>query len=269
MIEPEPARPPDLAPHLIGTPVEVDVQDVVRNHQMGDVMVPALRGVSLHVAAGEFVAIMGPSGCGKSTLLSLMGGLDRPTSGAITVGGRSLGGLPDRWLADYRLRVTGTVFQSFNLIQTHSALGNVELPMALAGVPKAERSRRARELLEMVGLGDRADHRPSRLSGGEQQRVAVARALANAPGLLLADEPTGNLDDTAGAAVLGLLRRLNEAGVTLVVVTHDAEVAGRADRVVRLRNGLVTEDPGPPPGAPRALPQVAPPRRLGDRKSVV
>ena len=268
MIDEKPADTAAAAPSsspigVVGEAVGIDVRDVVRQHKMGDVLVPALRGVSLKVNPGEFVAIMGPSGCGKSTLLSLLGGLDRPSAGTVEVGGLSLGTLGDRALADYRLRVTGTVFQSFNLIQTHSALQNVAMPMALAGVPKAERNRRAAELLRMVGLGDRLDHRPSRLSGGEQQRVAVARALANGPGLILADEPTGNLDDEAGAAILSLLRQLNQAGATLVVVTHDPEVAAHADRVVRLRNGQVTEDPGAPAGSAAAGRPSPPPRRLG------
>ncbi|HSS62581.1 MAG TPA: ATP-binding cassette domain-containing protein [Candidatus Limnocylindrales bacterium] len=239
---------------LLGEPVGIELKSVVRVHRMGEVAVTALRGVSLKVAPGEFVAVMGPSGCGKSTLLSLIGGLDRPTEGTIVAGGRKLNEMRDRQLADYRLQHVGTIFQSFNLIPTLSALDNVALPMTLGGVPASQRRERSRRLLEKVGLKDRAAFRPTRLSGGEQQRVSVARALANRPGLLLADEPTGNLDEESGQGVLGLIKEMHDLGATVVMVTHDPDVAAVADRIVRMRNGNIVEDPGSP-RAPQAQPE--------------
>jgi len=225
---------------------------------MGEVAVTALRGVSLSIAPGEFVAVMGPSGCGKSTLLSLIGGLDRPTQGTIVAGGRKISDMRDRQLADYRLQHVGTIFQSFNLIPTLTALDNVALPMTLAGVPAAQRKERSRRLLEKMGLKDRINFRPTRLSGGEQQRVSVARSLANRPGLLLADEPTGNLDEEAGQGVLDLIKEMHRLGATVVMVTHDPDVAAVADRTVRMRNGNIIEDAGgvkkpeqPAPPAPK------------------
>jgi ABC-type lipoprotein export system ATPase subunit/ABC-type antimicrobial peptide transport system permease subunit len=232
---------------LLGDPVGLELTNVVRVHRMGEVAVTALRGVSLKVAPGEFVAIMGPSGCGKSTLLSLLGGLDRPTEGTIVAGGRKLSDMRDRQLADYRLQHVGTIFQSFNLIPTLSAIDNVALPMTLGGVPPAQRRDRSRRLLEKVGLKDRMTFRPTRLSGGEQQRVSVARALANRPGLILADEPTGNLDEEAGQGVLDLIKEMHNLGATVVMVTHDPDVASIAGRVVRMRNGSIVEDPGGKP----------------------
>jgi ABC-type lipoprotein export system ATPase subunit/ABC-type antimicrobial peptide transport system permease subunit len=229
---------------LLGEPVGIELDNVVRVHRMGEVAVTALRGVSLKVAPGDFVAIMGPSGCGKSTLLSLIGGLDRPTEGRIIAGGRELNAMRDRQLADYRLQHVGTIFQSFNLIPTLTALDNVSLPMTLGGVGAAPRRDRSRRLLEKVGLKDRIDFRPTRLSGGEQQRVSVARALANRPGLILADEPTGNLDEEAGQGVLDLIKEMHALGATVVMVTHDPDVAAVADRIVRMRNGNIVEDPG-------------------------
>jgi len=229
---------------LLGEPVGIELTNVVRVHRMGEVAVTALRGVSLSIAPGEFIAIMGPSGCGKSTLLSLIGGLDRPTEGTIVAGGRKLNEMRDRQLADYRLQHVGTIFQSFNLIPTMSALDNVALPMTLGGIPAAQRRERSRRLLEKVGLKDRVNFRPTRLSGGEQQRVSVARALANRPGLILADEPTGNLDEEAGQGVLDLIKEMHGLGGTVVMVTHDPEVASVANRIVRMRNGNIVEDPG-------------------------
>ena len=247
------AEPTDL----LGEPIGIELTNVVRVHRMGEVAVTALRGVSLSIAPGEFVAIMGPSGCGKSTLLSLIGGLDRPTEGKIVAGGREISSMRDRQLADYRLQHVGTIFQSFNLIPTLSALDNVGLPMTLGGVPTAERRDRSRRLLEKVGLKDRITFRPTRLSGGEQQRVSVARALANRPGLILADEPTGNLDEEAGQGVLQLVKEMHDLGATVVMVTHDPDVAAVAGRTVRMRNGNIVEDPGGPvhakePPAPKA-----------------
>jgi macrolide transport system ATP-binding/permease protein len=209
--------------------------------------VTALQNVTLDIGPCEFVAIVGPSGCGKSTLLSLMGGLDRPTSGHVYGAGLPLGELPDRELSDYRLQRVSTIFQSFNLIPSMTVEDNVALPLTLAGVELEERRKRARHLLELVGLADRARTRAGRLSGGEQQKVAVARALANRPGLILADEPTGSLDSTAGEGVLNLLQDLNRRGATIVLVTHDPEVARRARRVVRMIDGRAIElDAGKP-----------------------
>ncbi len=203
--------------------------------------VTALRDVSLEIGPCEFVSIIGPSGCGKSTMLSLMGGLDRPTTGTVYGAGLPLGELPERQLADYRLQRVSTVFQTFNLIPSMTVEDNVALPLTLAGVELGERRKRARHLLELVGLEDRARTRAGRLSGGEQQKVAVARALANRPGLILADEPTGSLDSTAGEGVLKLLDDLNRRGATVVLVTHDPEVARHARRVVRMIDGRAVE----------------------------
>ncbi len=247
---------------LIGAPAGVRLEHVDRLHRMGAVAVPALRDVSLTIAPGEFVAVVGPSGSGKSTLLSLLGGLDRPTHGRIHLEGVDLGRLPDRALADFRLQRVGTIFQTFNLVSTLSARDNVALPMALAGVHRAERRARAERLLDVVGLRDRAGFPPSRLSGGEQQRVAVARALANRPGLLLADEPTGNLDTAAGAEVMRLVEELHRAGATVVLVTHDPEIAARAHRTVTLRDGAVVSDTGAPDAVPAAAAAPRPPLRL-------
>ena len=229
---------------------------------MGEVAVTALRGVSLSIAPGEFIAIMGPSGCGKSTLLSLIGGLDRPTEGTIVAGGWKLSEMRDRQLADYRLQHVGTIFQSFNLIPTMSALDNVALPMTLGGIPAAQRRERSHRLLEKVGLKDRVNFRPTRLSGGEQQRVSVARALANRPGLILADEPTGNLDEEAGQGVLDLIKEMHGLGGTVVMVTHDPDVAAVANRIVRMRNGNIVEDPGGQKWPEKPLPPKEQVRRL-------
>jgi macrolide transport system ATP-binding/permease protein len=250
------------SPELIGAPVGIRLLNVDRLHRMGAVGVRALRGVSLAIAPGEFVAIVGPSGSGKSTLLTLLGGLDRPTHGRIELEGQDLGRLPDRALADYRLQRVGTIFQIFNLVATLSARENVALPMALAGVRRSERRARAERLLQVVGLGERAGFSPSRLSGGEQQRVAVARALANRPGLLLADEPTGNLDTAAGAGVMALIQDLHRAGATVVLVTHDPEIAALAQRVVTLRDGAVVSDTGAPEAELPAASADRPPLRL-------
>lgn len=217
-------------------------ENVTRTYRMGEASVTALRGVSLHVARGEFAAITGPSGCGKSTLLHLLGAVDVPSSGRVIVDGRDTSALTDRDATDFRLRRIGFVFQRFYLMPTLSAAENVELPMAEAGVRARDRRRRARELLGYVGLGERAGHRPTQLSGGEQQRVAIARALANSPALLLADEPTGELDAETGAELLELFARLNRDGTTLVFVTHDHVVARAASRVIALRDGRVLSE---------------------------
>nr|WP_189180584.1 ABC transporter ATP-binding protein [Microbispora rosea] len=205
-------------------------------------MVDALRGVDLRIEQGEFVAIVGPSGSGKSTLMHLLGCLDRPTSGTLRVNGVDVATLDDSGLADLRNRTIGFVFQSFHLLARTSALDNVALPLVYRGVPRAERRERARRALEAVGLGHRLTHRPSQMSGGEQQRVAVARALVGDPRVLLADEPTGNLDTRNGEEVMGLLERLNKGGVAVVLVTHDAEVAARARRRIHVRDGRIERD---------------------------
>ena len=227
---------------MADTPAEapvVNLRDLTRTYGAPPSEVTALRGVSLSLGRGERVALLGKSGSGKSTLLNLLGGLDRPTSGAIEVDGRDLARMSSRQLADYRLRTVGVIFQSFNLIASRTALQNVELPMLFSGVPPRKRLLEATRALEAVGLGARLHHRPSELSGGEGQRVAIARALVNEPALVLADEPTGNLDSaTAGAIMEVLLGRVKARGATLVLVTHDEELARRsADRIVWLRDG--------------------------------
>jgi putative ABC transport system ATP-binding protein len=220
----------------------VEARDLVREYRMGDDRVRALRGVTLTVGEGEYVAIVGPSGCGKSTLLNLLGVIDRPTSGTVTIAGERVDGLSDARATDFRLHRIGFVFQRFYLMQALTASENVELPLAEAGLGRAERRARALELLEYVGLGGRARHRPAQLSGGEQQRVAIARALANRPALLLADEPTGELDARTGADMIALLARLNADGTTIVVVTHDEQLARAAQRVVHMRDGEIVNE---------------------------
>jgi putative ABC transport system ATP-binding protein len=202
----------------------------------------ALRGVDLEIGNGEFVAVMGPSGCGKSTLLHLLGGLDRPTAGSIELAGRRVESLSEAEWAVLRRRELGFVFQFFNLVGTLTVAENVELPARLVGDSPADARRRREELLERLGVSARADTLPSHLSGGQQQRVAIARALVNRPTVLLADEPTGNLDSASAAEVLGLLRELKAEGQTLVLVTHDARVAAAADRVLAMRDGLVVDE---------------------------
>jgi len=217
----------------------VVLRDARRDYPLGDEPVHAVRGVSLEIADGEYVAVVGPSGCGKSTLLNLVGAIDRPTAGTVEIAGRDVSRLGDAEATRFRLLHVGFVFQRFYLLPALSALENVMLPMAEAGVGRVERRERAAELLAYVGLAPRARHRPSQLSGGEQQRVAIARALANRPRLLLADEPTGELDAATGAEVIALLGRLNAEGTTVVVVTHDDELARAARRVVRMRDGRI------------------------------
>jgi putative ABC transport system ATP-binding protein len=224
----------------IGTMIEV--RDLRRDYRMGGEDVHALRGVSFRVAPGEYVAVVGPSGCGKSTLLNLLGAVDRPSGGEVVVAGRPIATLGDREATAFRLRHVGFVFQRFYLLPTLTALENVELPMAEAGAAKGERRERARELLRYVGLAPRERHRPAELSGGEQQRVAIARALANRPSILLADEPTGELDARTGAEIIALLRRLNDDGTTIVVVTHDERLASAAGRVIHMEDGRIVRD---------------------------
>ncbi len=225
-----------------GRPPVLSARDVHRDYPVAGEPVHAVRGLSLEVAEGEWVAIVGPSGCGKSTLLNLLGAIDRPTRGTITIRGEDVARLGDAAATRFRLTGIGFVFQRFYLMPTLTAAENVELPMAEARVPRAAREARARELLAYVGLGARADHRPFQLSGGEQQRVAIARALANRPALLLADEPTGELDARTGTEMIALLDRLNRDGTTIVTVTHDEELAQAARRVVHMRDGAIVDD---------------------------
>jgi putative ABC transport system ATP-binding protein len=216
--------------------------DLTRTFEVGEATVEALRGVNLEVPKGCFVALVGPSGSGKSTFLNLVGGLDRPSSGELWVDGVELGASEEQVLTEHRRRVVGFVFQSFNLLPRLTALENVALPLMFVGVPEWQRLDRARELLTQVSLAERLEHRPTQLSGGEQQRVAIARALVDQPAIILADEPTGNIDSATGAEIMTLLRRLNhEQGVTLLLVTHDPEAAAFADRVVQLRDGQIVE----------------------------
>ncbi len=229
---------------MTATPA-VEARDVARSYRLDGVSVEALRGVTLSIDPGDYVAIVGPSGSGKSTLMHLLGCLDRPTSGSLLLGGRDVAELSDSELADLRNRTIGFVFQSFQLLGRTSALENVGLPLVYRGLRRAERRERASAALESVGLGHRLGHRPGQLSGGEQQRVAIARALVGEPTVLLADEPTGNLDSRSGADVLSLLGRLNaERGVAVVVVTHDLEVAAHARRRIDVRDGLIERDTG-------------------------
>ena len=220
----------------------ISAREVHRDYALSGAAVHAVRGVSLDVMRGEYVAIVGPSGCGKSTMLNLLGTIDRPTRGTVTIGGTEVSTLPDRDATRFRLTSIGFVFQRFYLLPVLTARENVELPLAEAKVPSGERRVRARELLGYVGLAERSEHRPSELSGGEQQRVAIARALANRPAVLLADEPTGELDAQTGSDVIALFDRLNRDGMTIIVVTHDEKLAGAARRVVHMLDGRVVRD---------------------------
>ncbi len=229
----------------------IRMENVTKDYPMGEVVVHALRGIDLEVAPGEFIVLLGPSGSGKTTTLNLMGGLDRPTSGRVIVQGEDIARYRDKELTRYRREKVGFVFQFFNLIPSLTARENVEFALALLDGKSGELEKRAQELLEMVGLGDRADHFPSQLSGGEQQRVAIARALANHPPLMLCDEPTGNLDVETGRSVLQVMRDLNRReGTTIVLVTHNTAIAPMADRVVRLHSGTIKEITVNPEPAP-------------------
>jgi len=218
----------------------IETIDLIKEYISGDEPLMILKGINLKIEKGEFMAIMGPSGSGKSTLLNMLGALDRPTSGKVLINGVDLSTLNDNQLADLRNKEIGFIFQQFNLIQRMDALHNVELPLSINGVSNKVREKRAKELLESVGLGGRIDHHPNQLSGGEQQRVAIARALANDPPLFLCDELTGNLDSKTGQEIMGLLRHLNqEQGKTFVLITHDPNVAQATDRLLMIRDGEI------------------------------
>ena len=219
----------------------ISLKKLWRTYRVGDSDVHALRDVSLEIARGDYLAVMGPSGSGKSTLLNILGCLDRPTSGAYSYEGRDVGSLPDSDRTRLRQTEIGFVFQFFHLLPRLTAQGNVELPMLFAGVPRSERRERASNALDSVGLSDRVHHRPDQLSGGQRQRVAIARAVVMEPGLLLADEPTGNLDRAAAVEVMELLGKMNRGGQTVVLVTHDPEVGSRARSAVRMDDGEIVE----------------------------
>ena len=231
---PRPVRPPgDLV---------IEIDGVTKLYRMGSETIHALRGVALTIRRNEYLAIMGPSGSGKSTLMNMLGCLDTPTAGHYAFNGNDVAAMSDDELADIRNREIGFVFQSFNLLPRSDALHNVELPLVYAGVPAHERRERAREALEHVGLGDRVHHRPNELSGGQRQRVAIARALVNRPSIILADEPTGALDSRTGVEIMELFEELYERGNTLILVTHEEDIARHARRIVRLRDGLIEAD---------------------------
>lgn len=219
----------------------IELRGVTKHYRNGSLSVAALRGVDLTVEAGDYVAVMGPSGSGKSTLMHIVGCLDVPTEGTYTLAGEDVSTMSDAALAHVRNRRIGFVFQQFNLLASMTALRNVELPLSYAGVPTATRRARALAALDRVGLSDRVQHRPGELSGGQQQRVAIARAIVTDPNVVLADEPTGNLDSAAAAEVADLLRQLHESGRTVVLITHEADVAAQARRTVRLRDGAIVD----------------------------
>ncbi|HUQ48831.1 MAG TPA: ABC transporter ATP-binding protein [Gemmatimonadaceae bacterium] len=219
----------------------VEAHDLARDYRFGEDNVHALRGVTFDVGEGDYVAIVGPSGCGKSTLLNMLGVIDKPTGGRVRIRGHDVGDMRDREATSFRLHNIGFVFQRFYLMPTLTALENIELPMAEAGKKRLERRARASELLSYVGLGHRVNHRPSQLSGGEQQRVAIARALANKPAIILADEPTGELDAKTGSEVIELFGKLNSEGATIIVVTHDEDLAKAAKRRIHMRDGLIVD----------------------------
>jgi putative ABC transport system ATP-binding protein len=233
-----------IEPKTDAAPPVAELRDIRKSYLKpdGSVMVEALRGIDLTIRRGEYVALMGASGSGKSTLMNLLGCLDRPTTGDYLLDGRDIRKMTDEELSHYRGEKIGFVFQAFNLIAQLTVVENVETPLFYQGVPKAERVARAKEVLELVGLGDRHDHRPRELSGGQQQRVAIARSLVGKPVVLMADEPTGNLDSTTGRSILRLFEKLHGEGMTIIMVTHDDGLSRRCERVVRLTDGLVSSD---------------------------
>lgn len=222
----------------------IKIEDMFKTYQMGSNQVHALNGVSLHVKPNEFVAIVGPSGSGKSTLMNMIGCLDTPTSGKYYLDGKEVSKLKDDALADIRNKKIGFIFQGFNLLPKLTALENVELPLVYMGIGRKERRKTAAEALERVGLGDRLHHKPSELSGGQQQRVAIARALSSRPPLILADEPTGALDSKSGIEIMKMMHDLHAEGKTIVLITHDNDIASQAERIIRIQDGKVTEDSG-------------------------
>jgi putative ABC transport system ATP-binding protein len=239
---------PTLAPDLTGRvtrpagPLVIDIAGVTKLYKMGAEIIHALRGVSVEIRRNEYLAIMGPSGSGKSTLMNMLGCLDTPTAGRYEFNGKNVAHMADDELADIRNREIGFVFQTFNLLPRSTALANVELPLIYAGVSPSVRRERAAQTLINVGLGDRMTHKPNELSGGQRQRVAVARALVNNPSIILADEPTGNLDSKTGVEIMALFEQLYEQGNTIIVVTHEEDIARHARRIVRLRDGLIESD---------------------------
>lgn len=220
----------------------IKIRNIIRDFQLGQETVHVLKGIDLDIEKGEYVAIMGPSGSGKSTLMNLIGCLDTPTSGSYILNDKDVSQMSDDELADIRNKEIGFVFQTFNLLPRTTALDNVALPMVYAGYSKKDRTERAVQVLHDVGLSDRMDHRPNQLSGGQRQRVAVGRALVNKPSIILADEPTGNLDSKTGAEIMNLLEDIHKAGNTIIVVTHEEEIAAHAQRIIRLRDGMVESD---------------------------
>jgi putative ABC transport system ATP-binding protein len=235
------AGPEQADTDLTSTPI-VDVRNLTKTYIIGRTHIRALQGISLRVNQGEFVAVMGPSGSGKSTFMNLVGCLDRPTNGEYWLAGKLVSRLSNDELANIRNRQIGFVFQGFNLLTRSNALSNVMLPMVYAGISREERERRGRSVLRLVGLGERMDHKPSELSGGQQQRVAIARALVNGPAMLLADEPTGNLDSRTSLEIMAVLQALNEQGLTILMVTHEPDIAAFAKRQVAFRDGLIVSD---------------------------
>jgi putative ABC transport system ATP-binding protein len=237
-----PTAPAETRPVRPVGPLVIAIEGVTKLYQMGEEIIQALRGVSLEIHRNEYLAIMGPSGSGKSTLMNMLGCLDTPTAGRYEFNGQDVASMSDDELAEIRNKEIGFVFQTFNLLPRSDALRNVELPLIYGGVRPQERRERARLALESVGLGNRIHHRPNELSGGQRQRVAVARALVNRPSIILADEPTGNLDSKTGVEILALFEDLYEAGNTLIVVTHEEAVARHARRIIRLHDGLIESD---------------------------
>lgn len=220
----------------------IEIRDIVRNFQLGQETVYVLKGIDLDINVGEYLAIMGPSGSGKSTLMNLLGCLDTPTSGSYILNGNDVSKMSDDELAEIRNKEIGFVFQTFNLLPRTTALDNVALPMVYAGISKTDRNKRAEEVLTNVGLADRMDHKPNQLSGGQRQRVAVGRALVNNPSIILADEPTGNLDSKTSVEIMHLFDEIHKAGNTVILVTHEEEVARHAHRIIRLKDGMIESD---------------------------